>query len=60
MAPKTVTTIHPCHKNVAPQSSIQRTKRMNLRKPKREVEDLRISTLNTAQQNGITATEGIK
>jgi len=37
-----------------------RTTAKNLRKPKREVEDLRTNTLNTAKQNEITATEGIK
>ena len=32
----------------------------NLQKPNRVVEDLKINTLNTAQQNDITATDGTK
>jgi len=37
-----------------------RTTAKNLRKPKRDVEVLRVSSLNTAQQNEITASEGTK
>jgi len=37
-----------------------RTTAKNLRKPKTEVEYLRISILKTVQQNRITAIEGIK
>jgi hypothetical protein len=61
MPPKTVTIILPYHIIVALQSLIQRTTnyKQKLRKPNREVEDIRINTLITAQKMRLQQLKGL-